>query len=194
MSHCEESHYQNDFEITKMVSVAKPFKIETHVQVLPEFHFGGSLGNSFLLKQLLERFFFLRVLGIFSLNFEKKRDSCSLATISNLSNGNFYDVIMAAKPLCDAVLFLWRSIMVCSPFKEKKNKKETQNIHDSGCGHVGGLSNTNCGVINLPALPIVADSCVAFQSHRNNIRHISALSTRKKLIRGNMTHSNVYHI
>ena len=177
-----------------MVSVAKPFKIETHVQVLPEFHFGGSLGNSFLLKQLLERFFFLRVLGIFSLNFEKKRDSCSLATISNLSNGNFYDVIMAAKPLCDAVLFLWRSIMVCSPFKEKKTKKETQNIHDSGCGHVGGLSNTNCGVINLPALPIVADSCVAFQSHRNNIRHISALSTRKKLIRGNMTHSNVYHI
>ena len=94
MSHCEESHYQNDFEITKMVSVAKLFKIETHVQVLPEFHFGGSLGNSFLLKekiprtrkkknrslggslgnsfllkQLLERFFFLRVLGIFSLNF-----------------------------------------------------------------------------------------------------------------------------
>ena len=127
-----ESHYQNDFEITKMVSVAKPFKIETHVQVLPEFHFGGSLGNSFLLKQLLERFFFLRVLGNFSLNFEKKRDSCSLATISNLSNGNFYDVIMAAKPLCDAVLFLWRSIMVCSPFsimvcspfKEKKTKKK----------------------------------------------------------------------
>ena len=33
-----------------------------------------------------------------------------------------------------------------------------------------------------PSSPIVADSCEAFQSHRNNIRHISAQSTREKLI------------